>query len=71
MKGDAPNEATGLCDNGNLIGDADFGEIDEPAKVENFLKRIPGVVESGVFVGLVDTLIIAYDNGKVERLTFR
>lgn len=60
-----------VSDNGNLIGDADFGEIDEPAKVEKFLKEIPGVVESGVFVGLVDTLIIVYDNGKVERLTFR
>ncbi len=59
-----------ISDNGNFLADADFGQIDEPAQVENFLRKIPGVVETGIFIGYIDTLIIAYADGMVERLNF-
>jgi ribose 5-phosphate isomerase A len=43
-----------ITDNGNVIIDAIFGPIDKPADLEKKLKMIPGVVETGLFVGLAD-----------------
>jgi len=46
-----------ITDNGNAIIDASFGPIDNVAELEKKLKMIPGVVETGLFIGLAD---IAY-----------
>jgi ribose 5-phosphate isomerase A len=46
-----------ITDNGNAIIDASFGPIGNAAELEKRLKMIPGVVETGLFVGLAD---IAY-----------
>ena len=46
-----------ITDNGNVILDANFGVIADVAKLEQKMKIIPGVVETGLFVGLAD---IAY-----------
>jgi ribose 5-phosphate isomerase A len=46
-----------ITDNGNAILDANFGEIAKPGELDIKLKMIPGVVETGYFVGLTD---IAY-----------
>jgi len=46
-----------ITDNGNAILDSYFGEIAKPAELEEKLKMIPGVIETGFFVGLTD---IAY-----------
>jgi ribose 5-phosphate isomerase A len=46
-----------ITDNGNAIIDANFGIIVDAAKLELKLKMIPGVVETGLFVGLAN---IAY-----------
>lgn len=46
-----------ITDNGNAILDSYFGEITDPAKLAFELKTIPGVVDTGLFVGLTD---IAY-----------
>jgi ribose 5-phosphate isomerase A len=43
-----------ITDNGNAILDTNFGEISNPAELEIKLKMIPGVVETGFFVGLTD-----------------
>ena len=37
-----------VTDNGNLVLDAKFGPFDAPA-LEDAIKRLPGVVESGIF----------------------
>jgi len=50
-------------DNGNYILDCSFGPITDPAGLEKAIKQIPGVVESGVFVGLADRLIVGSDQG--------
>ncbi|KIQ55034.1 ribose-5-phosphate isomerase RpiA [Meiothermus taiwanensis] len=50
-------------DGGNLIADIDFGPIAKPADLEAELKRIPGVVESGLFIGLATLAIIAGPEG--------
>lgn len=50
-------------DGGNLIVDVHFGPIMNPAGLEAELKRIPGVVESGLFVGLASLAIVAGPEG--------
>lgn len=38
-----------ISDNGNIIMDCDFGEINDPAALGDKLSRIPGLVEHGIF----------------------
>lgn len=52
-------------DGGNLIVDVNFGPILNPGSLEAELKRIPGVVESGLFVGLATLAIVAGPEGLV------
>ena len=56
-----------LTDNGNEILDCKFpgGIADAPA-LERALDEIPGVVESGLFIGLAHTLILGDEEGRVE-----
>ena len=55
-------------DNGNEILDCAFeGGIAEPAALEEALAGIPGVVESGLFLGLCDRLVIGREDGGVEE----
>jgi ribose 5-phosphate isomerase A len=51
-----------LTDNGNYILDCTFPPIQRPAKLETSIKLLPGVVESGLFVKLADTLVIGFDD---------
>jgi ribose 5-phosphate isomerase A len=46
-----------ITENGNVIVDASFGVIADAAELDLKLKMIPGVVETGLFIGLAD---IAY-----------
>lgn len=43
-----------ITDNGNFILDVDFDVIDKPIELNLRLKSIPGVVETGLFLGMVD-----------------
>jgi ribose 5-phosphate isomerase A len=62
MKADGQPFAT---DSGNLILDCAFGRIDDPEALDEALKLIPGVVESGLFLGIADAAIIAGPDGVV------
>jgi ribose 5-phosphate isomerase A len=52
-----------LTDNSNYILDCDFERIDEPEQLEKDLNSIPGVVENGLFIGLVDEIIVGSKQG--------
>jgi ribose 5-phosphate isomerase A len=52
-------------DGGNLILDCAFGQIADPEALEDALKLIPGVVESGLFLGIADAAVIAGPEGVV------
>jgi len=54
-------------DSGNRILDCNFGSIDDPATLEERIRRIVGVVECGLFVGLADVVFIG-DAAGVTRL---
>ena len=52
-----------LTDQGNFILDCAFGRIPEPEVLAFALKRVPGVVEHGLFLGVADMAIVATDSG--------
>jgi ribose 5-phosphate isomerase A len=56
-----------VTDGGNLILDCDFGRINDPARLEDRIRRIVGVVESGLFVSRADPVFVA-DAAGVHRL---
>ncbi|MEO0652728.1 MAG: ribose-5-phosphate isomerase RpiA [Planctomycetota bacterium] len=57
-------------DNGNAILDVAFagGGIDDPEELEQQLAATPGVVESGLFIGLADLRVVGAEDGSVETL---
>lgn len=52
-----------VTDNGNFVLDCDFGPIEDPAGLATDLSAIPGVVEHGLFVGLIDEVHVGTDDG--------
>lgn len=52
-----------ITDNGNYIIDCDFGRIAQPEVLEKDINAIPGVVENGLFINLVDLVIVASRQG--------
>ncbi len=54
-------------DSGNPIYDLKAGVIKKPAELESALSLLPGVVETGLFVGRATTVLVAGDGG-VRRL---
>ncbi len=56
-----------VTDNGNLIYDCHFGRISEPRRVTEELNAIPGVVDNGLFLGLVSRVVVGKD-GSTEVL---
>jgi ribose 5-phosphate isomerase A len=64
------NGAPVRTDAGNLIYDIACGPIDDPGALDTAMRAIPGVVETGLFVGRADVVIVARPGG-VERLARR
>lgn len=52
-----------ITDNGNFILDVNFESIDNPKYLEKELNSIPGVVENGIFSGIVDEVIVGTNEG--------
>jgi ribose 5-phosphate isomerase A len=66
MAGDAPVRS----DAGNLIVDVACGPIADPRALDLALRAIPGVVETGLFIGRADVVLVAGEAG-VDRLVPR
>lgn len=56
-----------VTDNGHSILDCAVGPIDQPAELERAIVAIPGVLGTGLFVGMADTVIVQRGN-EVEVL---
>jgi ribose 5-phosphate isomerase A len=52
-----------ITDNGNMIYNCRFDRIDDPSSLEEKLKNIPGVVETGLFLRLATKVVIAGEKG--------
>ncbi len=57
-----------ITDNGNLIADVYFRSLRRPEIVHEKLKKIPGVVETGLFLGMADTAYVGRKDGHVDIL---
>jgi ribose 5-phosphate isomerase A len=57
-----------LSDNGNLILDCGVREISNPARFERDLLMIPGVVGTGLFIGIADLVLVVMHDGKIKTL---
>jgi ribose 5-phosphate isomerase A len=63
----SPTGETFVTDNGNWLLDCAFGPIADPARLEERIRRIVGVVECGLFIGRADPVFVADESG-VHRL---
>ena len=52
-----------VTDGGHYTADCAFGSIPDPAALEVEIKRVPGALECGLFVGLARTAFVAGDDG--------
>lgn len=59
--------STFVTDQGNLILDSNFGPLTDPEKLALALDQRSGIVEHGLFLGLVTDLIVAEPGGIVHR----
>jgi ribose 5-phosphate isomerase A len=55
-------------DNGNIILDARGGDLRDPWRVERELRSIPGLVETGLFIGMASEAFVAAFDGSVRTL---
>jgi len=60
-----------ITDNGDVLLDADFGIIRDPASLERRLKAIPGILETGLFLKLAKRVYVGLRNGEVKILKHR
>jgi ribose 5-phosphate isomerase A len=60
-----------LSDNGNVVVDCETGVIDGPARLERELLAIPGVVGTGLFIGIASVVLIANGDGSIATLERR
>jgi len=57
-----------VTDNGNLILDCAVGAITDPAALDATLRAIPGVVGTGLFVGMAHAVMV-WEGGRARTLT--
>jgi ribose 5-phosphate isomerase A len=56
-----------VTDNGNYILDCDAGPLAEPAAVHHTIRSLPGVLDTGLFLGTADVVLVA-EGGRVREL---
>ncbi|MHA1931926.1 MAG: ribose-5-phosphate isomerase A, partial [Promethearchaeota archaeon] len=57
-----------VSDNGNFIIDVDFGEIRDPEGLNLKILTIPGVVDTGLFIGMTSKAYIGLEDGSVKTI---
>eukprot|EP01091_Cochliopodium_minus_P008622 TRINITY_DN1984_c1_g2_i1.p1 TRINITY_DN1984_c1_g2~~TRINITY_DN1984_c1_g2_i1.p1 ORF type:complete len:240 (+),score=65.69 TRINITY_DN1984_c1_g2_i1:168-887(+) len=57
-----------ITDNGGVILDAYFGNIEDPLSLDNKIQKIVGVLETGLFINCTNTIYLGKENGEVEVL---
>jgi ribose 5-phosphate isomerase A len=55
-----------VTDNMNWIVDTKFSPIDDPAWLHDEARRIPGVVDTGLFVKMADVVLVGGNDGVTE-----
>lgn len=60
-----------VTDQGNYIMDCHFGRMPDPEAIHRRLIELPGVVETGLFLNLTNTLVVGCEDGTVSVQDFR
>lgn len=63
-----PDGSPYMTDNGNPIVDARFAPIDDPAQVDAAIRRIPGVIDTGMFLGMAERVLVGEPSGVREMV---
>jgi ribose 5-phosphate isomerase A len=58
-----------VTDGGHYILDLHLGRIGDAAGLATALLAVPGVVETGLFIGLADTVVLGHPSGDAEVLS--
>jgi len=58
-----------VTDNGNFIVDMHVERLDNPARFHGEVKKIPGVVDTGIFLNMADIVYVGNPDGSVSKLT--
>lgn len=56
-----------VSDNGNLIVDCGVAPLANPHALDERLRSVPGVVGTGLFLGIADRVLIANDDGSIRE----
>jgi ribose 5-phosphate isomerase A len=56
----------GLSDFGNAVGDVEYDSSMTIAEFEEYLMNLEGVIDTGIFISLVDYVVVAKSDGQVE-----
>ena len=69
LRADQATGAPALTDNGNEVLDL-YPEkgVDDPAHLERQLRSLPGVIETGLFVGLAHRIYVGLPDGSVQEI---
>jgi ribose 5-phosphate isomerase A len=54
-----------VTDNGNFIIDVNFGMINNPSELNDQILKIPGVVDTGLFINMASSAYIGQEDGTV------
>jgi ribose 5-phosphate isomerase A len=58
-------------DNGNLIADGDYAQIDDPEGLATRLDAVPGLIGHGLFLGMADQVLVGHGSGVVDSISLR
>jgi ribose 5-phosphate isomerase A len=61
------NQNPFVSDDGLYVADLAFGAIPDPAETERALRRLPGVAECGLFVGMAHRVYFGHPDGSVTE----
>ena len=57
-----------LSDSGNYILDCGVEPLHQPRQLEDAIRAIPGVVGTGLFLGIADVVLVGEDDGTVREM---
>jgi ribose 5-phosphate isomerase A len=55
-----------ITDSGNAIIDLDLQKIPDPDRLNAYLNSLPGVIETGLFIGICGIIMMGTDKGVIE-----
>jgi ribose 5-phosphate isomerase A len=57
-----------ITDNGNILADVHAGVIDDPEALNERLRSVAGILETGICIKAADLILIGYPDGSVKRM---